>query len=218
MHPKGSAGFTGLFPRGRRPLTNGSKESRIAAFVTLEEAMENYAPLAGVQALIKAYADDLVAKRAAQLQKKKTKSDGSDDVEKARLEMCDMMFKNTGDLMSLYYKERNRIANFFPLELLRNFRQADFHRLVKPQKTVFIVKHTLEATQQLTFDSLGDKRLGFWLTANKWAPRPADDEIFWVDGKDSKTVLASLMGAPEKMYLMVYNPEDVIGKCEIHLF
>ena len=213
---KGSNGYQGLFPQGRSAFANGSKDTRIAAFQTLYKAMEKTPELLTVLGLVKAYWQQLHDARDVQQQSKSTTGTGSSLLEAARIECAEVMFQNLGTIMSLYYKDRSRIGGYFALDLIRSHEQVIFKRQVKGGATVLIVKHTFAEGDEITLMNLGTNKLLFGLVATKNASLDEANAVV-VEGGETKTVLATTIGAPENAYLMVKNTNaEIDGKCEVH--
>ncbi len=216
VFPIDSPGYLHLFPQGRRTFNTGSIENRIQAFSTLAEALKPTAALAAVYAEVLAHWTQLHDERSGQQQSKTNTGTGSSNVEAARINCADEMYHNLGDIMGLYYKDRSRIGGYYPLELIRQHDQVEYHRQVKPATTIFIVKHTFAAADQITLDNTGNTDLYYFLTDKKETTYKPGMGILIAPGA-TKTVAATALGAPGNAYLQVHNPNDLVtGQAEVH--
>jgi hypothetical protein len=147
-----SAIYSYLFPRGRESLNSGTIEevvNEVARLVTrLEKTQTDLNTLAAAPGNTPAQTADYTEQAAAMLRLKEkvaafslqlgqartaqTGQEGALDqlspqVEAARVEVVDALYKNLADLMSLFYlaKDRLRVEGFFDLTLIMNPPVAD---------------------------------------------------------------------------------------------
>jgi len=118
--PKGTPNATALLPQGRRPLQNGTYESRIQEISALGQKCAAIVALQPLSVIILAF--HVQIESARQLQQ----STGEGQVaalrtlrEEARVTMCASMFGNLGLLMNHYQTGPEAVANYFDLALLR---------------------------------------------------------------------------------------------------
>lgn len=211
----GTAGYTNLYPQYRYPFTTGSKEQRIAAFKTLSDALAQTPALKDVQGEVYAYWEQLTEQHNEQSQSKNAKSGSSDDLEAARVAACDGMFCNLGYTMAYYYTDRHRIGNLFDLENIRHHEQVVFQRHVKAEHTLFVVKHKFAAGEMITCQNKGVTKLYLYEAGSKTEAYVEGTGIVVMPG-ETVTVDAGKIGAPDKAFLMLHNPDEINeGDCEI---
>lgn len=119
-YPRGTAAATAIFPRKRAPFITGSYEERIQAVKTLKQVLAAYAPLADLMADVSAKYDLLLSSRNAQKQQMGLTAGYSALLEKQRIELCIMLYRNLGALMDKYGASPAEVERFFNLSLLRS--------------------------------------------------------------------------------------------------
>lgn len=116
----GTPEYMTLLPEKRGPFQKGSKDERINAVEALHLRLGNYSTLATTQADVNSFMTDLVDARDMQQQKEQLIAHGSDDLEKARVELATMMYGNLGVLMDKYRNTPDYINNFWEVSLMQN--------------------------------------------------------------------------------------------------
>lgn len=119
-HPRTSAAYKAIFPRGMDPFHTGTYDEQISAVAQLATRVAAAgAPLAAVAAEIATFSTDLSALRRVQGEKESQRDTARSAMEPLRLEVCELLYGNLGLLMDLHRKNRPAIANYFDLQTLR---------------------------------------------------------------------------------------------------
>jgi hypothetical protein len=119
VHLEGTGDYTILLPEQRGPFQQGGKDARIVQLEGLSGRLANYPALAATKTDVDLFLGNLKAIRDVQQQKEELVSMASDQMELARVQLCEMMFGNLGALMDRYRKMPTVVANFWQLALLR---------------------------------------------------------------------------------------------------
>ena len=120
-----------IFPNKRTPFMQGSYESRINAFKTLIQALDQFPILAGVKASVESFYNQLVAARLVQQQKEGLSDELSNLLEAQRIKTCEALYGTLGRLMYRFRNNRERIGDFFDLTLLRNLSNGNVTGILK---------------------------------------------------------------------------------------
>jgi len=116
----GTPEYMALLPEKRGPFQKGAKDQRINAVEALNLRLGDYPVLAATQADVDAFRTQLVDARDEQQQKEQLIEQGSDDLEKARVELAIMMYGNLGVLMDKYRNTPDYINNYWEVSLMQN--------------------------------------------------------------------------------------------------
>lgn len=109
-----------IFPNKRNPFLNGTYEDRITAIGALELKLSSIVPLAATHALVQSFYNAALSTRLTQQEEEGTVAQQSDLREKQRILVMDGMYGVLGLLMHKYRADRDRIASYFDLTLLRS--------------------------------------------------------------------------------------------------
>ncbi len=119
-YPKGTIAATAIFPNNRTPFLAGSYEVRIQAVKTLKQVLANYPLLADLMADVSDKYDLLLETRNLQKQQMNLTAGYADLLEKQRVELCVMLYRNLGALIDRFGERPTDIERFFNLQLLRS--------------------------------------------------------------------------------------------------
>lgn len=116
----GTPEYMTLLPEKRGPFQKGAKDERINAVDALSLRLGDYPALATTLADVDAFKTQLLDARDEQQQKEQLIEQGSDDLEKARVELATMMYGNLGVLMDKYRNTPDYINNYWEVSLMQN--------------------------------------------------------------------------------------------------
>ncbi len=209
--------FRSLFPDGHGPFQNGSQQSRLAAFYALAMNLHTLG-LATIETQVMTYYAALKTANDAQKGAIVQTGQKSDDLEAARIDLCNALYYVLGGLMQVFSKTPDTIASYFKLSLIQNKQQKVFTGHTEAGETTMIAQRTLAPTDTLSLLNGGVGRLVFFLADRADAPPPpAGAGITVLPGTD-QTVPASMLGpVATAHYLLVYNPELVDGLWEVDI-
>jgi hypothetical protein len=138
-----------LMPNHRIPFQQGPQTLRMAALNALSSNLSGILPLAATKTSV----DDFISQinDAFNTQKTAIKSTGNSSivVEQARVAVCQQIFGNYGNLLSLNQADPLSIGHYFPIKYVRTSDQVFFTHLLKPLAVHNIAKHEFAATDQL---------------------------------------------------------------------
>jgi hypothetical protein len=210
VYAKGTTRYKALLPYGHSPFQSGSQEDIIDAIQTLITTIGTDADLADVKANVVAF--ELLITNAINAQKTAitTTKTKSNELETARINMCDAQYADLGSLMTHFASNRIVIGDYFDLLTIRNIMQMVFQGHVKKQDIHNVVERTVAATDEIMLENDGETELRFYWSNKK--DGAIGTTFVTVAAGASATVPASDMGdVSTKHFLMVYNP-DLVNK------
>ena len=203
VYAKGSDRYNALFPNGHRPFQVGTQEERIAAIGSLSLAIGADAALTAVKTAV----DDFFTLITTALNKQKAsiKATGvkSNELETARVAMCEAKYNDLGALMQHFITNKILIGQFFDLTTIRNIMQMLFQGHVKKLMMYTIVERTVEATAQLLIENDGVTELRFYLSDTKNGAIGAT--FFSLAAGRHGTVSASDLGNVTTQHFLIFN-------------
>jgi len=210
VYAKGTTRYKALLPYGHGPFQSGSQEDIIDAIQTLITTIGTDADLADVKNDVVAF--ELLITNAINAQKTAitTTKTKSNELETARINMCDAQYADLGSLMTHFASNRSVIGDYFDLLTIRNIMQMVFQGHVKKQDIHNVVERTVAATDEIMLENDGETELRFYWSNKK--DGAIGTTFVTVAAGASATVPASDMGdVSTKHFLMVYNP-DLVNK------
>ncbi|MBI9038796.1 MAG: hypothetical protein JEY97_11735 [Bacteroidales bacterium] len=118
-YPERSADFRIIFPDGRQTFREGNYESRIAKVGALSKTLLNYELLVNVQSEVDSFHKKLISTRDLQQQKEQLTASTSGELKKLRIAAAKILYANLGYLMNKYYRDPEKVGQFFELESIR---------------------------------------------------------------------------------------------------
>jgi hypothetical protein len=149
---KGSPNYKTIFPDSRKPFGTGGKTARVNAVSALATAMAAYPALAGVEALVSAFATQIGTARDLQEGAKGTTKGASLDVESKRIVAMTGQYQNLGFLINKLAATPEQIAPFFDLNVLRESSQVHFTGTLDPGEAERVLVHTFAADDELLLE------------------------------------------------------------------
>ena len=125
VHLEGTPQYMMILPNRRGPFQEGTKDDRLSAVEALAITLQDYPTLPATQADVVAFGNALRTARDNQQQKEQAVINASSLLEKARHELCTMMYGNLGVLMDKYRDTPSMIENFWQLDLIRRTGQGN---------------------------------------------------------------------------------------------
>ncbi len=209
----GTPEYTALLPNHRVDFQSGKQLPRITAIKTLSTAIGTDAALADIKADIDdfyAIIKDIYDKQQGSKSSTKTKSE---NVESARVAMCNAQFGNLGKFIQEYCANPDALIPYFFLEEIQRRAQDFFMGTIKPERNKFLRRFTFKATSKVKILNKGNCDLKFYIVQTKFSPMPT--LMFTVHPGEEITTLASALGNISNRIIMIYNPSDaIIGKYE----
>jgi hypothetical protein len=144
VHPKSSARYRAIFPDGRKPFSVGGIDQRIDAYSTLASNIGNEVALAAVKQLVDDVYSALDTARVQQAGAKTGRRANSTQLDRARIDIMDMQYRDMAVVLDAFYDEREGMCNrLFDLETLRNPEQQTFTVTLSPDETHNVATRTL---------------------------------------------------------------------------
>ncbi len=212
VYAKGTVRYQQMFPNGHGPFQHGTQDEKVEAINSLSIAIGADVALAAVKLDVDNFYIAITLAVDTQKTSIETTKVKSNELEAARVEMCDAQYVDLGSLMAHYVSNKVFIGTFFDLLTIRNITQMVFQHAVKKEAVHTVVERTIEATDQLEIENDGVTELRIYLSDVRDGAIGAMFIIVPAGGHI--TVLASDLGdVTTQHFLMVFNP-DTINKGE----
>lgn len=196
-----------LLPHRRAPFQGGQQEEILSAVEVLGTAAKDHPELGGLSGEILDFYALLKAAFDTQKEGIGNTSLSSQEVEKARVEMCVAQFANLGGIIQANPADSDAICYFFDQLALREGTQVLYTGSSKPSKAKNILVHTFAPGDHLKLEVESGGEQWFYL-ASKKDGMPEGGAVIKVAGGEVKTVAAEELGDLTHRYLMVYNPNS----------
>lgn len=214
---KGTPEFKAIFPNGHVIYQQGAQQSRIEAFEALALSLQE-AHLTELQEEVTAYHAALVAANDDQKGAIGQTGQKSEDLEAARIDLCDALFYVLGGLMQHFYRTPEALGNYFKLSLIQRRPQKSFTGHTAPGAVSFVVQRSLGAGQEINLLNGGLEPLVFFLATRADAPHPPAGVGFSLEPGTERSVAAAQLGpVTTAHYLCVYNPNTAEGAWEVDI-
>lgn len=218
VYKKGTPQFLAIFPRGKKPFSNGSIESRVTAVKQLNISLNNIAALAEVKTAVDAFLNQLLTSREIQLGNKGMTENLSTAITHINQVAMTEMHSNLGLLISHFKNDPIEAGEFFDLETIRNHDQIIFKDSVAPTKERNIMKHTFAKADGLKLTNNGTVDLQFYLAPTNNAVPASGQTVVSLAPEEFITIIASDLGDVANLFLNVYNTDlNQKGHCTIEL-
>ncbi|MCX6352486.1 MAG: hypothetical protein NTX03_11595, partial [Bacteroidetes bacterium] len=146
VYVKTSPEYATFFPQGRRTYTNGTIESRISAFGSLDINLTDIVPLATTKGQVHSYYQGLDEARQEQQQNLQN----STAVEAARIAGMTQMWVNLCTMNMQLPNDGDTVASFYDVEAITNHEQLIFTGTLQPSEIKEVFKHKFDpATDHL---------------------------------------------------------------------
>jgi hypothetical protein len=221
---KGSSQFTACFPKGRKSLNTGEKNSRINAvntlWLTITAQLGGALPSPEFQATrddISDYYSTLSAARTAQQGLITVTGSGSNELMETGTAAMVGLYALLGACINQFPATPNVIEPIFDLAKIRQTEQTDWQKTIAPGAIVNVFKRTLAPTDKLKITVQTNKPITFAFVNEK------NDEIgalsITVDGLEDVTVTAAELGKiPADTYFKARNTDsDVQGHFSVEI-
>lgn len=208
--------YNALFSNGRKPFQSGKIADRSSAVKNLSDMMDGDAALATIKADVEAF--HVLLRNAIKDQKSaiSERNIAKNDVEDARIIICEEMYANLGALIYKYKKTPEKAGDYFDINTLRITIQTHYTKLVKPLKIYKICKHTFKADDKINIYNNGLTDLIFYIAQHK-EDKPTIT-AFRIASGEEKEIPVSLLGDINNKLLLVYNPDETeTGEFELDL-
>lgn len=122
VYRRGTPGYIKLLPRGRAPFRDGKTVTRIAAVHALSLALQDEPALATLRVTVEdAYAElDNIINAAEGA--KSSKGVTRDQLERARVQLCEALYAVLGGVIHLYPNNERRVKHFFDIATMHRHR------------------------------------------------------------------------------------------------
>ncbi len=219
VYPEGSANWVVLFPQGRNPFQHGTKDARIAAFHTLDNATPLAAPaLAATKTDVNNFYTALVAANNTQSTSKGNTETDSSNVEAGRITITTALYACFGSLIAKFAATPDVIDNYMDLSEMGHTAQTHFvGSHLKPLSIHNIVQRMLAASTNLKLINNGNGDLTFYLSA--YANGAVGTTFITIGAHSNEAHPISQLGDATTMhFLNVYNPNTAIeGSWELEI-
>ncbi len=210
VHAKTTPRYKQIFPDGKKPFYQGSKDTRVEAVNTLSQNIGAEAPLATIKAEVDTYYTDLSTARDTQAGSK-AGSKISATVLVAVIEAAmKMQYGNLGFLINKFMDTPQVIAPFFDVPTIRERDQRIFTGTLDPLENEAVLTHTFLADDELRLKIEGTAPAKFYLGSE---PNGIDSTPIEVAGNHEVKITASQFGITnyhEHRHLTVVNTSNTI--------
>lgn len=166
VYPKTTPRYKAIFPDGRKPFNRGGVDANINAFDILSMNIGIDPALTTVKAEVDATYLLLDTARDNQEGAKATVTQGSGNVETARVAIMTMQYRNTMWLLDNYYDIREAMCNtYIDLQTLRDKQQTIFNATLSIGETKPVLVRTFVADDELRLKVDGDGPVLFYLAS-----------------------------------------------------
>jgi len=211
VYKKKSPEFKAIFPNGHAPFVHGKQDDRISAINALSSTLNGIPALATTATEVAAFAALMNNAFGKQKGNVSTKKVNSSQLEIDRVNLADGLYYVLGGLMQKNFKSREKTADYFDLQTLRNLQQSDFTGRNAPLIIVVITKRTLQDTYSVILDNTGITPLQFFMSANN-TPTEVGTKMVEVPANSLMTVTADMLREnATDAYLCVYNPSATLA-------
>jgi hypothetical protein len=215
VYPLNSPEYKRLLPNRRIPFQTGKQVDRVEAVRSLGTNIGTDAALTALKTEVDAFCTLLETALIEQKGLRSATKNMSEDLEAARVEMCQAMFASLGALLKKYAKTPEKIDHFFDLETIRRSNQTFFTGTIKPMESTSVVKHTFNAGDEVIISNLSNATLRFYLAKLK-GDQPGTKFVELPKGVI--TIPAEHLGSLTDTYLMVMNTNgDILGKYQVEI-
>ena len=215
----GTTGYLKFFSDGRAPFATGSIDTRIAAFLQLDEALTGEAGLTTVKTSVHDFWQLLHDARNAQEGKKVSTGSGSADVEKARQATAIAMYSDFVDLLKHFIPAQEQAALYVDEQRIRNHEQLVYTGSTPAKEQENILKHKFDPlTETLRCKNTAVDTVTIYFSASATAMPAAGQPSLTLTAAQEQTVNPVDIGyADDKRYLNIYNPDDGDAKWEVEI-
>ncbi|MEI8204774.1 MAG: hypothetical protein WCH34_17275 [Bacteroidota bacterium] len=204
-YKRGTAEYTTLLPFFREPFQGGKQVNIIKSVKSLSTNLDFYPTLSSLKTEVDGFYAQLNSANTVQKSSKTTTVDDSDDVETARVALCEAQYGNLGLIMNHYRATPDKISNFFDLENIRHASQIFFTGHNKPGFVHLIAERTFTPAEKIQLNNKGTTVQKFYRSASTDG-LPGNTFILLQPG-EKRIVTASQLGANDLPYLLVYNTD-----------
>lgn len=203
VYAQTSSQYTGLLPNRRAPFQSGSQQERITAVRNLNTALTGIVPLAATKTDVAAFLSSLDGAVTTQQGELSTTDTLSDNVDAARIAVCNFQYQNLGGLMKLNYLNPDAIVPFFDLEDIRNRQQMEWTNDVPANSTFMVAKRKLVAGTHIHIINNGAAPFMLCYAPDK--TNPCTTGTTFAPGADQVVDIATLGNITTGDYLMITN-------------
>ncbi|MBI1228470.1 MAG: hypothetical protein GC192_24760 [Bacteroidetes bacterium] len=225
QYPQGTPEATAIFPQRKAPFQTGPYEERILAVNALKDSLSAYPLLADVKTDVSDKYDMLLEARDGQKQQMSLTGKFSDEVERQRLGLAELSYKNLGFLIDKFGERPTDVERFFDLALLRKsvsdedtiFNYSDMVAAGETSAVLLPKKLELGINAICNFTNTSHNiELQFFFANN---PSAADSpvKITALPGETVETTAAEAGWTPESSVLVVKNSGTMTAEFEVML-
>ena len=211
VYPAGSPEFKALFSKGKAPFNTGTQQKRVNAVAALILTIGSDASLAAVKLLVQAFYNTMLASFDTKgVSKKSTKTD-SKAIEKARIDMCNVMQGNFGLITDEFQNTPALGEKYFDEAYMANPLQMIFHLIIKILSIKKVLKRTFvnPLTQKLQIVNNSNTTLYLFLCSSKLGVMGA--VFVTILPLSTSTHLLTEFGDPTtETFLKAHNTDDKI--------
>jgi hypothetical protein len=166
VYPKTTPRYKAIFPDGRKPFKAGGVDLNINAFDVLSINIGADPALTAVKTEVDATYLLLDTARDNQEGAKAFKTQGSGNVENARIDIMTMQYRNAVWILDNFYDQRESLCNtLIDLQTLRDKQQKLYTLTLAPGETKAVLTRTFVADDQLRLKVEGDGPVAFYLAS-----------------------------------------------------
>ncbi|MGE0637058.1 MAG: hypothetical protein AB7G44_01515 [Bacteroidia bacterium] len=188
VYPKTTPRYKAIFPNGRKPFNKGGVDANINAFDILSMNIGADPALTTVKAEVDATYLLLDTARDNQEGAKASVTQGSGNVETARIAIMSMQYRDAMWLLDNYYDTREAVtATYIDLQTLRDKQQTIFNATLAIGETKAVLTRTFVADDELRLKVDGEGPVVFYLAST---PGGTDSSpVYRNTNQDEKVVI-----------------------------
>lgn len=205
VYNKRTIQYNTLFPNGRAPFQHGKQLEIITAIQTLSDTIGTDPALANVKLDIDTFHTSIYTTYNNQKASKSNVAIDSDNLEIARVKMCEEQFGNYGFIIYKYKANPELGEAYFDKARIRPSHQVHFTGHLNPETFHQICKHTFYENDEVNIYNPGPGPLNFYLAQHKDELPTA--EAFTIAAGAEQTIFATSLGNLAYKQFMVYNPD-----------
>jgi len=210
IYKHNSPAYRKLLPHNRIPFQTGSQAERITAVTALGTNLIGLTTLADVKTDVDSFQIEITTGQDVQHVAFKKTGNSNDDVETARVAMCNKMFGNYGRILGFNEDNPTAITKFFPIKFIHSYHQIFFMHSIKPDAKYKVVKHTFLPEDELLITATNEASFRVYISDGGDGDYTTKGVV--VAGNTAITIEASLLGdIKTNKYLMVQNLSHTIN-------
>jgi hypothetical protein len=219
LYPKTTPEYRAILPQGRKPFTNGAKDSRIAAFASLEKSLQGIAVLETTRNSVLDFWQQLHSAHNEQQGSVAQTDQHSLDVEAARVAAMTQLFANFNKLLGEHPANPELVATYIDVQSMRRIDQSMFTGQLDADETHEIFKHKFNLDDMLEVTNASDSAtLELYFTNGlKTIAEAGTPKVTLAAGQELTFAVTDANYADDRRYLYIHNTSIGNGIWELQI-